>query len=411
MKTINLLIFIKKSIGEMNYIIPIIDKLNLNKSNKTKIYFIFRSKNVYKKIISSIPYYDKYMKKNGLILMGDWSKVNLFIKALFGQKKIIIFTCLTGPGIFESLIHITSKKTKIVYFPHSFGFHSTPNSIRVKRYSKIYNYNSSVLVPYKKSFKFFSNIGFLNKNIIYTGVPCFEDNWLNKITKNQIKKKEKLKVFVALRSVHKKVLTSKNYEYLWNSLIKIFNNYKNYNFILKLHPRQKEDININKLLKQYKNIHLSNKSTFEIAKFSDLTISFWSSAIIESLAVGTPVLEFHKFHQNHPELTIKNGKFISMFQKYKLCKSFDDYNELKNFLHKINKKNLIILREKQLNSFNKIYKLENNNNNLISSYNDIIKKLNLRKVFDVERYKSIRLLTKNIFLLIPYKLSFFFKER
>lgn len=411
MKTVNLLIFIKKSIGEMNYIIPIINKLNLNKDNNTKIYFIFRSKKVYNKIISTVPYYDKFMKSNGLVLIGDWSKLNLMLKAIFSKEKTIIFTCLTGPGIFENLIHISIKKTKIIYFPHSFGFHSSPKSIRVKRYRKIYNYNSSVMVPYKKSFKFFSNIGFKRKNIIYTGIPCFENNWLNKITKNKLKEKRKLKVFVALRSVHEKVLTTKNYEYLWNSLVKIFGNYKNYNFILKLHPRQDEDININKLLKQYENISLSNKSTFETAKLSDLTISFWSSAIIESLAVGTPVLEFHKFHQNHPELTRKNGKFISMFQKYKLCKSFDEYNKLNNFLNKMNKKNLKILQNKQLNIFKKIYRTEKKNIDLIFSYNDIINQLNLRKFFDMERYKSIRLLTKNIFLLIPHKLSLIFKER
>ena len=411
MKTVNLLIFIKKSIGEMNYIIPIIDKLNLNKANKIKVYFIFRSKNVYNKIISTIPFYDKFMKRNGLVLIGDWSKLNLLLKATFSQEKTIIFTCLTGPGIFENLIHITIKKTKIIYFPHSFGFHSRPRSIRVKRYRKIYNYNSSVLVPYKKSFKFFSNIGFYKKNIIYTGIPCFEDNWLNKITKNKMKEKGKLKVFVALRSVHEKVLTPKNYEYLWNSLVKIFDNYKNYNFILKLHPRQKDDIYINKLLKKYKNISLSNKSTFETAKLSDLTISFWSSAIIESLAVGTPVLEFHKFHQNHPELTIKNGKFISMFQKYKICKSFIEYNKLNNFLDKINKKNLKILQEKQVNNFKKIYKVEKKNIDLKLFYKNIINQLNLRKFFDTERYKSIKLLTKNVLVLIPYKLSLMYKER
>ena len=39
------------------------------------------------RVAQGTPYYEKFMKRYGLVLLGDWGKLNLLFKNLFSKKK------------------------------------------------------------------------------------------------------------------------------------------------------------------------------------------------------------------------------------------------------------------------------------------------------------------------------------
>ena len=128
---------------------------------------------------------------------------------------------------------------------------------------------------------------------------------------------------------------------------------------MKLHPRQ-EPREVKEIFGIYSNVSFSNDSPFELALKSDLTMGFWSSALTDSVSVGTPAVEFHKHEIPHPQLILEDNKLISINEHLELCEGFDDAKFLEVFLGELDNNKLQMMHKRQYQNLINIYNLNGN---------------------------------------------------
>jgi hypothetical protein len=92
-----------------------------------------------------------------------------------------------------------------------------------------------------------------------------------------------------------------------------------------------------------------------LAAQADLTVSFWSSAITDSLAVMTPAIEFHKHDVIHDQLIWQGNRLISIFHQLGFCEFFEHGEELIQFIEKQTKESLAEILVKQRQNFEEVF--------------------------------------------------------
>ena len=204
--------------------------------------------------------------------------------------------------------------------------------------------------------KAFEKIGFQKQ--FFTGYPKFFSEWTDMVNSFDTEKIIEKNVIIFTRSIHKNYMTEKNYIYLLSTTLKaIKKNYGDIKIIIKPHPRENMEF-LKKILEknnQYNYEILFEDSSY-LSKNSVLAISFWTSAILSSLAMKVPSIEYYidteKFRQVEPmgsvykkigidsadnerDLDIIIKKIITNgYQLPKTCKEIFQFKNI-NFLDKL----------------------------------------------------------------------------
>ena len=241
------------------------------------------------------------------------------------------------------------KKNNYVYH-HGHALCQIP---KIKSKLKI-NKNGVVLAFHKSMDAYWRSKGY--KNIFVIGFPKFFSAWQNLINSfNNFDIDEEYIAIYSREADHPYYMTKQNYLYLLTESYRcIRNEFNNIKIIIKPHPR--EDIEYIKEIiksKNMKNIEISYLNVAILAKNAKLTISYWSSAILDSFSFNIPGIEFFietkKFRIVEPE--------GSLYKKLGID-SAKNYDELEKIFKKIKDKKYIepnIIKEfknyKNLNIF------------------------------------------------------------
>jgi hypothetical protein len=316
-KVIKILCVVTNSIGELDVLFPIFAKLS--KISKAKFTVVLPSPAFSKKYFESNFY--KYCEDSltvNVITLDMSSKKKGDFAVLMAHKFHYIFSgvrlllLLFSHNIYiHDFTNILSKtkalqlaakilKRKIFAIPH--GLFIQINCGHCEKYN-----NSDILqmlifdsdtknTHYKMGYENLHNIGYVK----------YYPEWLKLVHDFPNDFNSEPYVVLLSRPVHEQYMDKDKYIYLFSSSIesikKVFGNIK---IIVKMHPRESES-SIKLLLKKsvLSNVVFTRECTSIVCKDAIASIGFWTSAIIDSAAVNTPVLEYYIEADRFRELEI-----------------------------------------------------------------------------------------------------------
>ena len=351
------------SAGELDVILPIIVDLSKKKSSKINIIItkkeIFHSikiNYIYQKILNSKNISYKYTP---LLNKFDHRKLNFFLSLIY---KFILsclfliknFNILLSDNIYIETTNQISKdlifyilndvfKKKFYILHHGHSYNIANDNFKLNPTKPI---NYEYLIFSKKHIKWCNSMGYKKNKII--GFTKFFLNWIKEISKyNNLKKKKNYIIFY--RPPHKFYMSKKNYKYLLNSSLEtILKVDDRANIYIKPHPRENFNLFKRNMKKKYinnKNIKFTNLNSMSLCKDAKLIISFWTSAILESIIFNKPAVEYYIESKNFKKVepkgslykllgftTVKNKKelfyFLNNPKKIKKINknSFEEFN-------------------------------------------------------------------------------------
>lgn len=332
----NIVLLIRRSPGELDWILPLI--YNLKK--KYNIFTIFRFKYTLD-LIKKDKYLHNIWQNTSFAYTVEPKFHSFFFKFLNHLFKKTIFNTYFNEIFFNSYYNFShlkklilknknlefkvsgvfaefsshspwikkiqnlNKHVKIIHFPHTTNiFGNKRNKVKNKNKSK----NLYLLISNNIDYDFWK-IKFPKFNIIESGYLKYDRIWLNKFLPKKNNIKNKIAV-ISYRGFHKGI-NFKNYKDQVISLMNTLINFKNFKVIFKIHPMTSTK-ELEEILHNYPKDkwEISTENQLFLIYKSDLFISFYSSAsIIDALALNKIPLELWN---------ILDKKFISNFKPMKL---------------------------------------------------------------------------------------------
>ena len=391
-----ILLQIRRSVGELNWILPIIFQLkkkgyeivsyfdsqetyNRLKNNqelfsiwkKINSHYFLRNKNdkiIYKiffKIIILISRYFKLNLENFYIFNFLIKKINASdIISEYIDLKLFKFFFLTDNNYSNLFLNFKEKnlKIKVIRFPHSqyikFRYKKKISKNDVK-FGDLYLFNSFKDEAYyleKKNIKFYAN-----KKSLICGNLMYEKWWLNKVFKKKIKKPRKFQIVVATRCWDKEFFSKESFEYIILSIMKLVSEFKDIKIIFKIHPNGQEKTYLSELLSKFHKSKwsISDSHVINIIKSCDLGITLNTTACLDIVCMRKPCIEFWINKKiNHNDIHKIDGKFKTNFQALNIVDSLDNYNDLLKRINMLKKKKIYYkkLVDFQYSHFKKINK-------------------------------------------------------
>ena len=264
------------------------------------------------------------------------------------------------------------KSLKIIRFPTSQHVRYFNNKNQSFQKGQRIFYGDYYLFRYVDEAKmYFGNQKWNFKKIIFSGNMKYETWWVNKLFKKKIiNKSKKRNIFFATRdffsqqqNINDKAnrLTSKSFNYMINSTMKLTRRFKNIRFIFKTHPSNKEYYPLINVLKNYKvsSWKIEHNHVASIIQKCEFGIVMLSSACLDIISMKKPCLEFWINNEDNFGLIKKNKKYYTTYQLNNLVKNVNSYDELLRMFKILNKKkNYNSILAEQYSNFVKVNKLE-----------------------------------------------------
>jgi hypothetical protein len=362
-----IILFLHSSSGELNIGLPILWKL---KQEERDCEIIFASLDP--RILASLKIdsdYQDIMSKIGPAYFGHVKTFLLLLRQLCTFRPTILMCCFTGARRIERLFYFFLPKSLLLFFPHASTPHARDNETSTPTNGSYYERtrrghrsrfggNSFLLINNAFEVAHFINCGWSEKHIVPVGAICYTQEWLSQLQRfwDYSDRISGLTIFVPLRPAHPTYLSQENYEYQMFSLVQVVEQFPNFHFILKTHPRQGQE-EMQKFLK-YQNVSLSSKSPLQLCHTSDLVLGFWTSVVLDAAALRKPSIEFHRHEVLHPQILIKDGRKISIHAEMQVCKHFESQEEVASFLKECDEAKLRRLGEEQHENLMKAFSLE-----------------------------------------------------
>jgi hypothetical protein len=312
-------------------------------------------------------------------------------QGVVGQKSII------------SCIKRICWRAKLVLYPHAYALYDYEIKPPAKpdEFEHIYDENiiDYLLITSKYDYNYFSK-RINSTKIKNLGALGYTDWWKEQVIKYSISsevndiayKPHKVKVLFTLRGPHKIYLASQNFELLMESALQRLFELDDVLVIVKPHPRQ--DINlIYTILEKFPKDKwvISNINTFTLAILSNFTLSFWSSSITDSLAMGIPTIEYYKYSENFSQTLLDDkGEIVSFYTKLNLALRANTPAQLNIAIERI-LNNYDKVRDEQLFHFNTVFSDRFESKSLLAKFlseeiflntADVSKSMTIKDVYD-----------------------------
>lgn len=338
----NLLFFYKGIYGELHAGLPFLVKI-IEKKKSIKPYFLYSEENHFEKIPENFKVIiEKYFE----IIKINSFKFLILLNKIY-NSEIFIFTDDLGHNNYTRIITLYFSKARICFFHHAYallnGDALTEENLKNLNFKKKfdgYHYDPIVIAFNDFEVSYRLKMGFKPQNILISGNLGYKSSWLNKLNfeKNipnemlmQISNYDKV-VFIPVRGVSKHYLSYENSEYLFTSVKTLIKKNPNYIFLIKPHPRQDDIEKFIDLKNSYENALIINFDTFSAAKISDLVISYWSSSILDAIAVNTPTIEFFRHDRKHHQLISTEDGLISLYSYLEFCPYYTNVEDVLKIL-------------------------------------------------------------------------------
>ena len=396
----SILILVKGSSGEMDWILPILFKM----SEKYNIYTYFKSIKAYNSLKNNQEIFLLWKKINSNYFIDSYYK-NFFSKLI--RKLLIIFYVNKNSSIINFLNHkihnieklknffLKEKKSffKFIFSEH-FYLNSWVDSVKERKEKSLVvhyphsPYISFLKTPRKAFFRLNGDILLLSgdkdlnrwknyiekKNIKSFGTPKYDKWWIKKILdiskldikKNFINKNKNFVItipYTPLIDIHhdKEKVFKKQLSDLMSSLLK----FPKVKIIFKVHPRS-DGLTLEKYLKKYnycKNKWIISRSHLcSLANVSNLFLcTVGSATIFDAIALNVPAVQFWPAIPNLEKI---NPHWVKTKLTLKV-KNKDDLKKLvSSILLKKNNKRWLI----QQNSFKSTYLIKQKSTEQIIKY-------------------------------------------
>ena len=398
----NIVLLIKKSPGEIDWIVPIlfflqkdyniftifknVQAINLLKENKT-LYSLWNKcsyaytvhpkyRNIFlrilKKIFSKLKFTHLESKIHNLIQKKFYDTNEILINI---KKKLHIKnrTKLNFSGCFLEYTYKSPwidnyknnfKNLKIFYYPHTSQLSSSKKLY--KKYYKKKPSNKFLLLNSEFDVYKWSKI-LPDSNIFICGYPKYDKVWIRNILKEKKKKKNQKIIFFSYKGLQKNNDKEKYFEQV-RSFMNICSKIKNVYVKIKIHPFTDKNI-LSKILKEYPNTQWGfyDDHLFKLINNCNLFVSYYfSGSMLEGLALNKVPLELWN---------IENNRGFSPYKKLKLSVFINNKNELEKKIRGYFNNKKEILKEKNM-VLNNYKKLINKKNSIKSTVNFIKSKLN-----------------------------------
>jgi hypothetical protein len=251
-----------------------------------------------------------------LVLMR-WREVRLIFKE-FGP---------TPSGSLPVLLKQACPRARLILFPHAYALHASgqgPLATEYRRTKKDFDQEAidALLVSSPLDVEPWSSM-LEQRKILVAGATGYTQWWtaiLERYARDQLgglraQANGRKIVLLTTRGPSESYLTEENYRYLLTSSVEAVLARPDTFIVLKPHPREDID-HLRELLAKFPSdrIALTGLNTLAVASISALNLSFWSSAVLDSIAVGTPAIEFHRFHEPIPQSVIDDtGEIASLY--------------------------------------------------------------------------------------------------
>ncbi len=323
-------VIVSHSSGEIDTLLPLF--FELKNKYKLKIKILVSVKKIYNQIVKnefylntiklldiSLCFSQSYNKFDYPITQNKKSfliKLLIVLKYFFSNIDIFYYdyffhetTDQKGSTIiFKIASYFFRKKIYIYHHGHSL------NQVAIQKKHN-YNKNNIYLAFSSLNLNWVKKLGFEKIKVI--GFCKFYPNWqyyVKNYSNNFVKDKKYILIFSRPYD-HPYYMNYKKYKYLLETSYKVIKEVlPDYNILIKLHPRE-EEIKVKNLIKDLdlKNVFITNEHSSVISAKAKLTISFWSSAILDSLSLNIPSIEYFiedkLFKEAEPEGSLyrKNG--------------------------------------------------------------------------------------------------------
>jgi hypothetical protein len=313
---------VTSSTGELHCLLPVL-RLVRDKHPAAEIWVVFGDRStrrkfekddIYKRILTDITV--KILHKWALITLPFTSKrhrVRLIFKE-FGP---------TPRNSVPSLLRSICPRSSLVLFPHAYTLHNsgTAQPAAASR-SKRADYDQDAI------------------DALLVGSQLDVDSWAEKLDRGKIQvvgatgytvwwgdiirqyaadsslpATLRPYVFLTTRGPHDVYLTEDNYRYLVKNAVKTALSFADVTVVIKPHPRE-DPKQLASLVAEFPKdrVQFSPLNTLALASRAIVTVSFWSSALLDSLAAGTPAIEFHRYHHPIPQTVLdESGAVASIY--------------------------------------------------------------------------------------------------
>ncbi len=335
-----LLLIVATSFGEVDWILPVLSCFK-KKYPEFKIITLFGHELVHQGVVQNKALDDEFSR------ISSFNIVPREIDALFEQiispdqvKFILKDFNKDEYAPYKSYVTEKCPDALVVSYPHSNYIYSNRTSEPLKTVSDPdeYSKHDIFLLSSIHDIPFWSGRVAVDK-IRAFGFPVLDRWWTEKLFNSTIflESREKDlagkagKVFFHIsRHPHNLYLSDDDYNYLIKSVVEEVFSYDDSLLLIKRHPRQHIE-SFEKLLESYdparwmfSGLHLS-----QLSLIADLSISFWSSGILNSLSVNTPVIEFYRFGDANPDWRkLPDGTSTSIYREMGLAVPADSAQEL-----------------------------------------------------------------------------------
>jgi len=316
--------FIMNSMGELHCLLPILAQAKRVEPS-LRIIVVFKERkmparlaedSVYSAILAELG--AQLIPLRGLVrqVLPERSRIRLIFKD-FGSAP---------PGSLGPVLKHVSPNASLVLFPHAYAIHSTSEGPGVAYGRPRADYDQELIDATLLNTQL--DVGTWShrvpdRAIQVVGATGYTEWWrriLSRHAREQLKSVVeaaggKKIVFLTTRGPHEAYLTVENYRYLVPLAVEAILARPDVVIMLKPHPR--EDVaDLKALLAGYPpdRVKVTALNTLALASISNVNVSFWSSAVLDSIAAGTPTIEVYRFHKPNGQTVLDaDGNIASIY--------------------------------------------------------------------------------------------------
>ena len=319
-----IIILITHSLGEIDVLLPLFASVNVKHDVDVEIVFAvktiyrqFESNDFYKfcakKIdikITSCQLPNKFDYRDSILVQNVLCRrlIKYYFKMLLIIKYPFIFVKLFLADVY---MHETSDQKNSTFLLHKaasifgktiFIYHHGHSLNQAKTDSKkVFRSDEYILLLFHQLNKDWADsIGYTNQYVI--GFPKFYKEWIDLIQQYNLSKYHgrEIVVIYSRAAGHRVYMDFDKYIALFIESYKVIRK-KMDNILIVIKPHPREDVNyIRGIIKKYDlvNVVISHEQAGVLARNAILTITFFSSAILDPLSLGVPSVEFYKEAKN-----------------------------------------------------------------------------------------------------------------
>jgi len=355
----------ERSWGEVDWIIPVLFELKSRKPD-WKIVVVFSPDwEKFNPILNNHTLNNELNYIADHIVFFDGNSI-IIPELVYSEQVKIILKDMTSYRPYN-IIHKQFPNAKTVAHPHGGAVTMMQEYSRLRNlnYWDEYQYHHDVsLVTTESSISKYFNLIF-NAKLSIVGFPRFDSWWIRRLLQSEhLLNSQEFQKSKLYKKTYLFIVRGPMREfpiYVFNYVIKsvaqeILSDNNNFLFI-KPHPRQ----NINHLKSMFEGYNpkqwmISFLQVMQIAALSDFVISVNSSSILDGLAIGKPVVEFHPFFQPTEGMLIdSDGCLRSVFDLLNLSVYVRTREEFKSLIDDyFNENSNRFIWKNQQNNFRKL---------------------------------------------------------